>query len=94
LIRALFTIAAIALISAGIAHLRDSTVHQSAFAESQELTWVRTVDGWEPSSVLTAGPPPEGAPSVHPALIATLQLGLSLFALLALPTTNLAVRKS
>ncbi len=86
MLRACFTIAAVAVISAGLAHLRDA--QGDGGADADRIAWVRTVDGWEPSSVLSLGPAPPGPPALHPGLVATLQLGVSLFALLALPTRN------
>ena len=77
-----------------LAHLRDAQGQRSTPADATQIAWVRTVDGWEPSLVLHLGPRPQGAPPLHPVLVASLQLGVSLFALLALPTANLAVRKS
>lgn len=92
--RASLTIVGVAFISAGLAQLRGTPSQRLALADSQQIAWVRTIDGWEPSSVLTLGPPPQGRPPLHPALVASLQLGVSLFALIALPTANLAIRKS
>ena len=95
LLRACLTIVAVALLSAGLAHLRDAQGDAGSSDETRKIAWVRTVDGWEPSSVLTLGPPPAGPPALHPTLVATLQLGLSLFALLALPaSTQVSRRKS
>jgi len=49
--------------------------------------WVRTVDGWERESVVTYQPPASTffAFEMHPALVASFQLGMSLFFLLAFP---------
>jgi len=50
------------------------------------MDWVRTSDGWESSAVLRMEPFEPAEPAVHPGLIATFQLGVSLFALLAFPS--------
>ncbi len=47
--------------------------------------WVRTVDGWERGSVVTYQPPAGMSFTMHPALVASFQLGMSLFFLLAFP---------
>lgn len=94
LLRACLTIAAVAFLSACLAHLRDAQGQQSASADATPIAWVRTVDGWEPSSVLHLRPRPLGPPALHPGLVASLQLGVSLFALIALPTAKRVVRKS
>jgi len=94
LFRACLTIVAVAALSACLVELRDAQGQRSMTADATRTTWVRTVDGWEPSTVLKLGPRPRGTPSLHPVLVASLQLGLSLFALLALPTANVSVRKS
>lgn len=92
--RACFTIVAVAVLSAGLAQLRDAQGQRSTTDRGGRIAWVRTIDGWEPSIVLQLGPRPQGPPPLHPVLVASLQLGVSLFALLALPTANLAARKS
>jgi len=94
LLRAFLTIAMVAIVSMCIVHFRDAQADRTIPADLAEVDWVRTVDGWESSTVLQLGPRPQGTPPLHPVLVATLQLGISLFALLALPTANLAVRKS
>jgi hypothetical protein len=83
--RACLTIVAVGVLSASLAQLRDAQGEGAATGNTRKIAWVRTVDGWEPSSVLTLGPPPSGPPALHPGLVATLQLGLSLLALMALP---------
>lgn len=94
MLRACLTIVAVAALSACLAHLRDAQGGGPDGRDAEEIAWIRTVDGWEPSSVLSLGPPPQGPPTLHPSLVASLQLGVSLFALLALPSTNLSRRKS
>ncbi len=81
--------------SACLAHLRDAQGQRSASAaDATKIAWVRTIDGWEPSSTLYLRPRrPQGPPALHPGLVASLQVGVSLFALLALPAKNLASRK-
>ena len=93
MVRACFTIVVVAALSVGINWLRDSQSQGATPADTQQIAWVRTVDGWEPSWVLLPKTRPAGAPALHPGLVATLQLGISLFALLALPTTNVVRRK-
>ncbi len=94
MLRACLTVVAVAVLSACLVHLRDVQGQRPASADATQIAWVRTVDGWEPSSVLQLGPRPQGPPKLHPGLVATLQLGVSLFALLALPTANRAAHKS
>lgn len=94
LLRAFLTIVVVAALSACLVHLRDAQGQRSQAADVQQTAWVRTVDGWEPSRILKLQPRSQGTPALHPALVATLQLGISLFGLLALPTTNRALRKS
>ena len=94
MLRACFTIVVVAVLSACLTHLRDVQGQKPQPAEATQIAWVRTVDGWEPSSVLTLGPKPAGPPAVHPSLVACLQLGVSLFALLALPPAQQVQRKS
>jgi len=94
LLRASLTVVAVALLSVCLAHLRDAQGQRTESANATQIAWVRTADGWEPSTALHLGPRPRGTPPLHPVLVASLQLGVSLFALLALPTAKLAVRKS
>ena len=92
-LRACLIVLAVAVLSAWMVQLRDA--QGDGTAQTRKIAWVRTVDGWEPSSVLTLGPPPAGPPVLHPGLVATLQLGVSLFALIALPAaTKIARPKS
>jgi len=83
LLRVCLTIVAVAVLSAGLAYLRDAQGQRSEIAQPQHTAWIRTVDGWEPSTVLQVKLRPAAAPPLHPALVASLQLGLSFFALLA-----------
>ena len=92
LLRACLTVLLVAALSFGITILRDAQGEGSA--PLKKISWVRTVDGWEPISVLNLAPPPQGPPALHPVLVATLQVGLSVFGLLALPTASPATRKS
>ncbi len=93
MLRSVLTILFVVALSVGIAHMRDAQGERVGAVADQRIAWVRTVDGWEPSSVLTIGPPPPGPPAVHPVLVATLQIGLSVFALLALPPAVQTTRK-
>ncbi len=93
--RAFLTCVSVIALSACIAHLRDAQGQRPAAADATKIAWVRTVDGWEPSSTLHLRPQrPNGPPALHPGLVASLQVGVSLFALLALPTTGRTARKS
>ena len=94
LLRACLKILAVVTVCAVIVHFRDALGEANNAAPAEQVEWIRTVDGWEPISVLTLGPPPQGPPTLHPALVATLQLGVSVFALLALPSAGRAARKS
>ncbi len=94
MLRACLTIAAVAFLSACLVHLRDAQGQRPTSTDATQVAWVRTVDGWEPSSVLQLQSRPQGPPLLHPGLVASLQLGVSLFALIALPTASRAVRKS
>jgi len=94
LLRACLTIVAVALLSACLVHLRDAQGQRPMSVEATKIAWVRTVDGWEPSSVLQLKSRPPGPPSLHPGLVASLQLGVSLFALIALPSAKRSARKS
>lgn len=55
-------------------------------ATSANGDWIRTRDGWERRHVLNPAPGSNPWPLPHPGVIATLQLGLSAFALLAFPS--------
>ena len=89
LFRPLLTISAVAAISCCIAHFERAQGQQSTTS-----TWVRTVDGWEPSGVLDVEPRPSEAINLHPALVASFQLGASLFALLAFPSQKPSAKQS
>jgi hypothetical protein len=69
-LRSLLIIAVVAAIATGLSRLE----HAHSQISTVSPAWVRTVDGWEPSS-----------PVVHPALVAGFQLGASVFVLLAFP---------
>jgi hypothetical protein len=53
--------------------------------DSHGATWIRTVDGWEPSHVLEPPTDPATPPALHPLIVAGFQLSASLLALLAFP---------
>jgi hypothetical protein len=93
LLRLCLTILAVAALSACLVHYRDVQGQSSGSTDVTQIAWVRTVDGWEPSTVLMPRPRQQGPPTVHPGLIAGLQLGVSVFALLALPPGQLNGRK-
>lgn len=82
--RSLFTIATVAAISSWISWGEHAVGRPGD-------DWVRTADGWQSRRVLAAEPfaPP---PVVHPAVVAGLQLGMSLFCLIAFPSRVTAVR--
>ncbi len=95
MLRAFLTFVFVIAISICIAHLRDAQGQRSAAADATKIAWVRTVDGWEQRNTLHLRPRrPQGPPALHPGLVASLQVGVSLFALLALPTTNRSALKS
>lgn len=77
--RSILVIAIVAVLSAWIGR-----VEQAAGDPRSPQDWVRTADGWERRSVLTAERGPQ-APEVHPGLVAAFQLGASLLVLLAFP---------
>jgi len=94
MLRACLTILAVAALSACLGHLRDAQGQRPVSVDATQLAWVRTVDGWESSSVLRLRPRPLGSPALHPGLVASLQLGISLFALIAFPEARRSVRRS
>ena len=75
----LLTLLIVAAISGWI-----SRGERAAGLSGQAIDWVRTTDGWESR---TAVEPYElsAPPAVHPAVVAALQLGASLFFLVAFP---------
>jgi hypothetical protein len=79
--RSLVVISVVALLSGMISQLKPAQADRQV-----ELAWVRTIDGWEPGSVLTAQDTVSQAPTLHPGLVAGFQLGTSVFVLLAFPT--------
>ena len=85
LLRSLLVIAVVAVLSGYLSHLESAQAERHAHRDSHGAAWVRTVDGWEPSSVLTADSLSEGSPTLHPLLVAGFQLGASVFVLLAFP---------
>jgi hypothetical protein len=76
--RSLLTILTVAAISGWIAR------GERAASIAQASDWVRTADGWEVRLVVEPHEP-SAPPPVHPAVIAGLQLGASLFFLVAFP---------
>ena len=74
--RSLLTILTVAAISGWISR------GERAASVAEASDWVRTADGWEVRAVIEPYEP-SVPPPVHPAVIAGLQLGASLFFLLA-----------
>jgi hypothetical protein len=81
LFRSLLIIAAVAVISTVLSQLENAHSQQMPTASP---AWVRTIDGWEPSSVLTTDSN-SSTPSLHPFVVAGFQLGASVFVLIAFP---------
>ncbi len=76
----LFTLSVVATLSYVASHI------EYAEADRVDLPkWVRTVDGWEPASVLSPEYGPVNLPALHPFLVAGFELGASVFVLLAFP---------
>jgi hypothetical protein len=71
------------LIVAALSSCIASTEGAAGHAGSR-TDWVRTADGWESRTAL-AVPAKSPRVEIHPALVAALQLGLSLMALVAFP---------
>lgn len=82
-VRSLSIIALVAAISGVLSHWENAEAVRDPHPATS--AWVRTVDGWEPSTVLTASPFAHSAPALHPALVASFQLAASVFFLLAFP---------
>jgi hypothetical protein len=76
--RSLLTILTVAAISGWISR------GERAASVAEASDWVRTADGWEVRAVIEPHEP-SVPPPVHPAVIAGLQLGASLFFLIAFP---------
>lgn len=57
---------------------------RAAGLAAEASDWVRTADGWESRQAIEPYEP-SSPPAVHPAVIAGLQLGASLFFLVAFP---------
>ena len=87
LLRPLVTIAAVALLSGFLSHWQQAQGQREVAAAraADGSTWIRTVDGWEPSIVLESQPDPATPPTLHPLLVAGFFLSASLLALLAFP---------
>jgi len=79
--QSVLTLSAVAALSCCIAHLEQAQGQLAA-----ESNWVRTADGWEPSGVLRVESRPSETTALHPLLVASFQLGASLFVLLAFPS--------
>ena len=81
MLRFLLTLGAVATLSYAAIHLEHAQAERNPLPD-----WVRTVDGWEPASVLSTEVAP-ALPSLHPFVVAGFQLGASVFVLLAFPGT-------
>ena len=79
--RSILTISAVAAISCYLANFE-----QAQGRRPEKPSWVRTADGWESSLVLQVDNSARTEPTLHPALVASFQLGVSLFALMAFPS--------
>lgn len=77
--RSLLTILIVAAISGWI------SAGERAAGRTPVNDWVRTSDGWE-SRFVVENEPEAAPPTIHPGVIAGLQLGVSLFFLLAFPS--------
>ncbi len=80
MLRSLAIIAVVAAISGLLSHWEHAQAERGS-----PLAWVRTADGWEPSAALSTHSFPHSAPTLHPLLVASFQLGASVFVLLAFP---------
>lgn len=83
MLRSLLIIATVATISGFLSHLEFAQADRHV--QTAIPAWVRTVDGWEPSSVLTTESVGGGSPALHPLLVAGFLLAASVFVLLAFP---------
>lgn len=89
LLRCLVTLVAVSLLSCLLSHWQQAQGQREVAAtDSHGITWVRTVDGWEPSTVLQAWPEPATPPALHPSLVASFFVSASLLALLAFPDAS------
>lgn len=82
MLRSLLTILIVAAISGWIS-AGERAVENPA---TEGGRWIRTADGWESRLVLEALSSEPPLPAIHPGLVATLQVGVSLFFLLACPS--------
>jgi hypothetical protein len=85
LLRSFSIVATVAVIAALISHFESAQAERQS--QVTQTAWVRTIDGWEPSAVLTADSA-STPPLLHPSLVACFEVGASLFALLAFPSRN------
>lgn len=89
MLRCVVTVASVALLSGLLSHIQQAQGQRDfASVRSTGPTWVRTVDGWEPSIALKSDPDAATPPTLHPLLVASFQLSASLFALLAFPAAQ------
>lgn len=82
MLRSLLVILTVAAISGWI----SAGERAVGFAATGVGHWIRTADGWEPRFVVEPHDEEPRLPSIHPAVVATLQVGVSLFFLLACPS--------
>ena len=93
MLRCVVTVTAVALLSWLLSQWQQAQGQREVAAvRADGTTWVRTVDGWEPSIVLESQPEPATPPTLHPLLVASFQLTASLLALLAFPEASSASR--
>jgi hypothetical protein len=84
--RSVLVILAVASLSYWIARAERAPQAEPAHSAARSAAeWVRTSDGWERRGALFGGPRSEPA-NIHPALVAGLQVALSVLALAALPS--------
>ncbi len=81
MLRFLFTVTLVAALCRCIAGIDEQTAGSVYGSTQAGADWVRTVDGWERSTVLST-PAPSRPGGLHPVLVATLQAGVSVMALL------------
>lgn len=92
LLRGIITVVAVAALGAMISKFELARGERSQPAPTP-TRWVRTVDGWEPAEALRLAPNQSPTPALHPALVASLQAGISLFALMAFSDRAKDIRK-
>jgi hypothetical protein len=94
LLRCLIVIVSVALLSGLLNHFQHAQgqreiAKEIASIQSSATSWVRTVDGWEPSIALELDPDAATPPALHPLLVASFQVFASLLALLGFPAAHI-----